>query len=186
MHGSIPDAVIRKLKLEELGRPGVEEYRKHEKFPVILVLDNIRSALNVGAAFRIADAFAAESIYLCGITATPPHREILKTSLGASESVAWRYFKFPSAACEVLEVNGYTIIPVEQTTANTPLQEMVFVPREKYAFVFGHEVSGVTDEIIQRCGRSIEIPQLGTKHSLNVATAIGIVLWEYVRTRVSS
>ncbi|MDX1479404.1 MAG: RNA methyltransferase [Saprospiraceae bacterium] len=170
---------MRKLKLHELDRPSLAEYQARDKRPVIVVLDNLRSGLNVGSIFRTADAFAIEKVLLTGITARPPHREIQKTAIGATESVAWEYVEDPVTALRALQEAGYEILPVEQTDQSVSLWE-VDVP-SKVVLVFGNEVDGVRDEILALAEQSIEIPQYGTKHSFNVAVSAGIVLWEVCR-----
>lgn len=169
---------MKKLKLEELGRITVDEFKDADKLPLCIVLDNIRSLHNVGSAFRTGDAFTVEKIYLTGITGTPPHREIQKTALGATESVAWVYMESVGAAINQLKQEGYNIVIVEQTTASVPLHQFVPEQGEKYALVFGNEVNGVSDEVIPLADLALEIPQHGTKHSLNVSVCMGIVLWE--------
>lgn len=171
---------MRKLKLEELGRISLEEYQQKPKIPIIAVLDNIRSALNVGSIFRTADAFAIEKIVICGISATPPNREITKTAIGATESVDWEYTESIHDAISKLKSEGYTIIGIEQTDQSMMLHE--FKPlQSKLVVVFGNEVDGVSDEIIDDLDFCIEIPQHGTKHSLNVSVCAGIVLWELAK-----
>ena len=172
---------MRKLLNRELGRKSVEQFRKSGKSPFVIVLDNVRSMSNVGSVFRSADAFLAESIYLCGITGVPPHPEIRKTALGATESVSWKYFKKTTNAISELKSVGFKIIGIEQAEGATSLND--FIPEEniKYALVFGHEVNGVDQEIINLCDHVIEIPQFGTKHSLNIAVSVGIVLWELTK-----
>ena len=174
---------MRKLKNSELGRKSVDQFRISEKSPFVIVLDNIRSHSNVGSVFRTADAFLTECIYLCGITAVPPHREIQKTALGATESVAWRYFKETCDAVMELKSQGYLIIGIEQAEGATGLGDFVVKTGSKYALVFGHEVNGVSQEIINECDYVVEIPQFGTKHSFNIAVSTGIVLWELNRSR---
>jgi 23S rRNA (guanosine2251-2'-O)-methyltransferase len=169
---------MRKLLNSELDRKSVEQFRKSEKSPFIIVLDNVRSQNNVGSIFRTADAFLSEAIYLCGITATPPNREINKTALGATESVAWKYFSKTSDAINELRASGYSIIGIEQAEGSVELQNLEIKKGEKYALVFGHEVNGVDQEILNLCDYCIEIPQFGTKHSFNIAISVGIVLWE--------
>ena len=173
---------MRKLQNRELGRKSVEQFRKSEKSPFVIVLDNVRSQSNVGSVFRTADAFLTESIYLCGITATPPHREIQKTALGATESVAWKYFKKTSEAISELRSQGYKIIGIEQAEGAIDLSEFEVKKNTRYALVFGHEVNGVDQEVLNECDYVIEIPQFGTKHSFNIAVSVGIVLWELNRT----
>jgi 23S rRNA (guanosine2251-2'-O)-methyltransferase len=172
---------MKKLKLEELGRISVNEFREAEKIPVCILLDNIRSLHNVGSAFRSADAFRIEKIYLTGITGTPPHREIQKTALGATESVPWAYQENPLDVANELRKQGYSILVIEQTTASVPLQEFTPKPSGKYCLVFGNEVNGVSEEVVTIADLAIEIPQAGTKHSLNVSVCLGIVAWEMFR-----
>lgn len=167
---------MRKLSTSELGRKSVSEFHLSKKTPVIIVLDNVRSGLNVGSIFRTADAFLFEAIYVCGITAQPPHKEILKTALGAHETVAWKYFSRTMDAIEELKKNQYQVAAVEQTDKSILLSD--FNPGKKTAIVFGHEVSGVNQEIIDACDVSIEIPQSGMKHSLNIAVCAGIVCYD--------
>jgi 23S rRNA (guanosine2251-2'-O)-methyltransferase len=170
-----------KLKLEELNRPTVEEFVAREKFPVIVVLDNIRSLNNVGSFFRTCDAFNVEALYLVGITATPPHREIQKTALGATHSVKWQYFETIHICLSALKADNYQVLAIEQATTTKFLQDVDFNAFKKIALVFGNEVDGVTQEVIDQADAVIEIPQFGTKHSLNVSVAGGAVLWEVVR-----
>jgi 23S rRNA (guanosine2251-2'-O)-methyltransferase len=169
---------MRKLLNKELERKTVEQFRKSVKSPFVIVLDNVRSQSNVGSIFRTADAFLTKAIYLCGITAKPPHREIQKTALGATESVDWKYFPETIDAIHNLKEEGYIIIGVEQTEGSVELQEMQIEKGEKYALVFGHEVNGVAQDVLDLCDHCIEIPQFGTKHSFNIAISAGIVLWE--------
>ncbi|HMV07910.1 MAG TPA: RNA methyltransferase [Cyclobacteriaceae bacterium] len=172
---------MKKLKLEELGRISVEEFKEAEKLPVCIVLDNVRSLHNVGSAFRTADAFRVEKIILTGITGTPPHREIQKSALGATESVAWEYFESASEAVKNLKAEGYEVLIIEQTTGSIPVHEFVPALEKKYCLVFGNEVDGVSDEVIALGDRALEIPQTGTKHSLNISVCLGIVTWELFR-----
>ncbi len=169
---------MRKLLNSELERKNLEQFRKSAKAPFIIILDNVRSQNNVGSIFRTADAFLTEAIYLCGITATPPHREIQKTALGATESVAWEYWDKTTDAVEYLKNKGYTIIGIEQAEGSVDLQNMKIDKKEKYALIFGHEVNGVDQYVLNLCDMVIEIPQFGTKHSFNIAISVGIVLWE--------
>ncbi|MEZ4996816.1 MAG: RNA methyltransferase [Bacteroidales bacterium] len=169
---------MRKLTNDELNRKSVSEYRASEKSPFIIVLDNVRSLNNVGSIFRTADAFLVEAVWLCGITATPPHREIHKTALGATESVEWRYFESPIAAVTELKERGYVIVSVEQADEAVRLDHFITEAGKRYALVFGHEIRGVTAEVVDLSDACIEIPQYGTKHSFNVAVSAGIVLWE--------
>jgi tRNA G18 (ribose-2'-O)-methylase SpoU len=168
---------MRKLLNSELERKTVEQFRKTKKSPFIIVLDNVRSQSNVGSIFRTADAFLTEAIYLCGITSCPPHREIQKTALGATESVSWKYFPETRQAITDLKEKGYKIIAVEQAEGSVELQNLKLLPDQKYALVFGHEVNGVDQEIVNSCDYCAEIPQFGTKHSFNIAISVGIVLW---------
>jgi tRNA G18 (ribose-2'-O)-methylase SpoU len=172
---------MRKLQNSELERKTVEEFRVSQKAPFTIVLDNVRSQSNVGSVFRTADAFLVEEICLCGITARPPHREIQKTALGATESVAWRYFKSTEEAVNELKERGHIIIAVEQAKGAIELQDVKIIPGKKYALIFGHEVNGVDQSIIDKCDHCLEIPQFGTKHSFNIAVSAGIVLWELCR-----
>ena len=172
---------MKKLKLEELGRISVDQFKESEKIPVCILLDNVRSLHNVGSAFRTADAFRVEKIYLTGITGTPPHRELQKTALGATESVDWEYLQSPATAIAELKSKGYKIVIVEQTTDSIPLQTFYGEPGIKYCLVFGNEVNGVSEAVIAIADSAIEIPQTGTKHSLNISVCIGIVVWELFR-----
>jgi tRNA G18 (ribose-2'-O)-methylase SpoU len=167
---------MRKLRNEELNRLSKAEFEKAEKTPIIIILDNIRSLSNVGAFFRTADAFRIEALYLCGITACPPHREIHKTALGADETVKWRYFETTEAACQALKADGYRIFAVEQVEGSVPLQDFKFEPHTSY--ILGNEVDGVGEEVLLYCEGAIELPQEGTKHSINVSVCAGIVMWE--------
>ncbi|HJZ39296.1 MAG TPA: RNA methyltransferase [Bacteroidales bacterium] len=172
---------MKKLLNEELNRKTIEEFKIAGKYPVMVVLDNVRSLNNIGSVFRTCDAFLVEGICLCGITATPPHREISKTALGATESVSWQYFDTTAGAISTLHNHGYRIYAVEQTVHSAALHEFSISREEKYALVFGHEIKGVEQEVVNRCDGAIEIPQHGTKHSLNIAVSAGIVLWEFFR-----
>jgi 23S rRNA (guanosine2251-2'-O)-methyltransferase len=172
---------MKKLKLDELGRISVDEFRDAEKLRVSIVLDNVRSLHNVGSTFRTADAFRIEKIFLTGITGTPPHREIQKTALGATESVAWEYAENSAVLIESLKAQGYTIIIIEQTSTSIPLHTFMPDPAEKYCLVFGNEVNGVHDDVIQHGDVAVEIPQTGTKHSLNISVCLGIVVWDIFR-----
>jgi 23S rRNA (guanosine2251-2'-O)-methyltransferase len=174
---------MRKLSMEELNRKSVEEFRDAQKIPIIVVLENIRSAYNVGSMFRTADAFLLEAIYICGYTAFPPHKEIRKTALGADETVEWKHFKKIGDAMEELKGKGYRVYAVEQAENSIPLQKLSY-DGSKVALVFGNEVTGVEQDTIIACDGCIEIPQLGMKHSLNVSVAAGVVLWELVRVKL--
>jgi len=165
--------------MEELNRKTVSEFRQSDKIPVIAVLENVRSAYNVGSVFRTADAFLLQSIYICGYTAKPPHKEIKKTALGAEETVDWKHFSSLSLAIDALKLEGYKIYAVEQTVNSVSLES--FVCPDKVAVVFGNEVTGVEQSTIALCDGTIEIPQLGMKHSLNISVAAGIVLWELAK-----
>ncbi len=173
--------MLRQLSLDELNRPSAADFQQRPKRPVCLVLDNVRSLANVGSAFRTADAFAVEKLWLCGITGTPPHKELLKTALGATETVAWEHAPDTAALLRELRAAGYRPVAVELAEGAEPLHQFRFDPAEKLALVFGHEVFGVSDEALAECAAAVEIPQTGTKHSLNVSVAVGIVLWEVVR-----
>ena len=175
---------MRKLSMEELGRKSVEELQSSEKIPVIVVLENIRSAYNVGSVFRTSDAFLIEAIYIIGYSAKPPHKEIKKTALGAEDVVNWKYFKTSLEAIEDLRKGSFKVYAVEQVEGSLLLQNVKIQSSEKLAIIFGNEVTGVEQSTIHECDGCIEIPQLGMKHSLNIATAVGVVLWELVRTRV--
>lgn len=166
---------MRKLSMEELNRLSKDQYKDVDKLPVVVVLDNIRSLSNVGSVFRSADAFRIGELFLCGITACPPHREIHKTALGADETVPWRYFTTTAEACEELRSMGYRIFAVEQVEGSVMLQN--FEAEPNMAFVLGNEVDGVSDEALPYCDGAVEIPQQGTKHSLNVSVCSGIIMW---------
>lgn len=170
---------MRKLKLDELGRISAEEYKGIEKHPIVVVLDNVRSMHNVGAVFRTSDAFLIDKIYLCGITATPPHKEIHKTAIGAENSVEWEYVKDSNELVAKLKKENYQIITIEQTEGSVLLNEFEVDHSQKYAIVMGNEVDGVQQSIIDECDTCIEIPQSGTKHSLNVSVCTGIILWKW-------
>jgi tRNA G18 (ribose-2'-O)-methylase SpoU len=169
---------MKKLMLDELNRISVDDFKSAEKLPVSILLDNVRSLHNVGSAFRTADAFRIEKIFLTGITGIPPHREIQKTALGATETVDWEYADNPSTLTYRLKQDGYTIVIVEQTTESIPLQKFTPTANTKYCLVFGNEVKGVSDAVIQHGDIALEIPQIGTKHSLNISVCLGIVVWE--------
>jgi 23S rRNA (guanosine2251-2'-O)-methyltransferase len=166
----------RKLKLQELGRMSVEEFKSSDKTPLIIVLDNIRSLNNVGSVFRTADCFRIEKIYLCGITATPPHRDIHKTAIGATESVEWEHVENTVELVKQLQSDGWKCYAIEQVEDSVSLEE--FEPAEKTAIIMGNEVDGVQQDVINSCDGTIEIPQFGTKHSLNISVCTGIVVWD--------
>lgn len=168
---------MRKLKLHELGRKSVEDFIQTEKFPLRVILDDIRSGHNVGSVFRTSDAFLVDRVYLCGKTPAPPHVEIYKTALGAEDSIRWEKCGSAIEAIEYCRKDGYTVIGLEQTTTSVPLHQAQFLPENKYALLLGNEVNGVDETALSLCDQIIEIPQLGTKHSLNVSVTAGIVLW---------
>ena len=169
---------MRKLENSELERKSVGDFKEATKTPIIIVLDDIRSLHNIGSVFRTADAFLIEKIYLCGITAIPPNKEIHKTALGATETVAWEYQKDVTAVIENLKKKGVSVFAVEQVEKAIFLQDFTVEPTKKYALIFGNEVFGVAQKAIEFCDGSIEIPQLGTKHSLNISVSAGIVVWD--------
>ena len=170
---------MRKITNQELGRPTVEEFAAMEKMAVTVVLDNVRSAQNVGAFFRTSDAFAVEKIILCGITATPPSREIHKSSLGAEFTVAWEHYQSTTEAVTALREQGYTALAIEQVEGAAMLDKLEIDPTKKYALVFGNEVLGVEQQVVDICDGAIEIPQVGTKHSINVSVCGGVVIWKF-------
>ncbi len=170
----------KKLSMDELNRLDVSTYKTTKKFPYVIVLDDIRSMNNIGSAFRTGDAFKCAAIHLCGITAQPPHREISKTALGADESVDWLYFVDAADSRKALREAGYQIVCVEQVQVSVSLEKFNPVQNQKYAFVFGNEVFGVNDAWIQEADFTLEIPQFGTKHSLNVSVSMGVVIWDFV------
>ena len=167
-----------KLKLDELNRVSVEEFKTQQKLPIVVVLDNVRSLHNVGSIFRTSDGFAVEQVVLCGITGQPPHREIEKTALGATQSIDWVYFESTVKAINDLREKGYQIIAIEQAKNSTSLNNFKTSPHKKYALIFGNEVNGVSDEAMALIDKCIEIPQFGTKHSFNIVVSAGIVLWD--------
>ncbi len=173
---------MRKLGMEELNRKTVDEFRRAEKIPVVVVLENIRSAYNVGSVFRTADAFLIEAIYICGYTAKPPHKEITKTALDAQNTVDWKYFENAKLAVADLQNQGYKIYAIEQVTNSISLESFPELNQNKVAFIFGNEVAGVEQATIEISDGCVEIPQFGIKHSLNISVAAGIVLWEVVRS----
>jgi 23S rRNA (guanosine2251-2'-O)-methyltransferase len=169
---------MRKLRNHELNRKSVEEFKKTEKLPLIIVLDNVRSLNNIGSVFRTSDAFLVYSVYLCGITACPPNKEIEKTALGATESVDWKYFENTLDAIKELQLQGYTILSIEQAENSISLENFFPQKDKKYALIFGHEVKGVKQEVVDLSDGCIEIPQYGTKHSLNISVSAGVVIWD--------
>jgi 23S rRNA (guanosine2251-2'-O)-methyltransferase len=172
---------MRKLLNEELGRLSVDAFKEVQKIPILVVLDNVRSLHNIGSIFRTADAFRLEGVYLCGITATPPHREIHKTALGATESVHWEYHEETTEVVRKLKEKNYRVFSIEQAEGAVSLDQIQLRGNQKYALVFGHEIRGVDQEVVDMSDQCIEIPQYGTKHSLNVSVAAGIVIWELFR-----
>tara|TARA_B110001454_G_C12530085_1_gene354844 strand:- start:184 stop:711 length:528 start_codon:yes stop_codon:yes gene_type:complete len=168
---------MRKLKNNELERINIEEFKRATKTPVTIILDNVRSAINVGSIFRTSDAFLIEKIILCGITAIPPDKEIRKTALGATDSVKWEFSENTIDAISKLKAEGYHIIGIEQTDKSTMLND-ISLPKKSIAIIMGNEVNGVAQEVINMCNEVIEVPQFGTKHSLNISVATGIVIWE--------
>jgi len=170
---------MRKLKITELNRINVDEFKEAKKLPLIVVLDEIRSLHNIGSVFRTSDAFRIESIYLCGITATPPHPELHKTALGAEFTVDWKYFENTLDAVDKLKSEGYIVYSIEQAEGSTMLNDLKLDHSKKYAIVMGNEVKGVQQEVIDNSDGCIEIPQYGTKHSLNVSVTTGIVIWDF-------
>lgn len=172
--------------MEELNRLSNEEYRKAGKLNIQVVLDNVRSQNNIGSVFRTCDAFRIGKLYLCGITSTPPHREIHKTALGAEDTVVWEYCTDTLEAIRKLKAEEYRIFAAEQASRKIYLNEFPEYPGEKLAFVFGHEVRGVDQAVLDACDGCVEIPQFGTKHSLNISVSVGIVLWEAVRRRIET
>lgn len=173
---------MRKITNQELHRPSAEEFAGMEKMPVVVVLDSVRSAQNVGAFFRTGDAFAVEKIVLCGITATPPSREIHKSSLGAEFTVSWEHYANTLDAVSALKEQGYTLVAIEQVEGAVMLDTLKVESAKKYALVFGNEVLGVEQSVVDVCDMAIEIPQVGTKHSINVSVCGGVVLWKFFET----
>ncbi|MBQ7494319.1 MAG: RNA methyltransferase [Bacteroidaceae bacterium] len=173
--------MYRKLKITEMGRMTVEQFRESEKLPLVVVLDSVRSLYNVGSVFRTGDAFRITGVVLCGITATPPNSEIHKTALGAEDSVAWRHFADTMEAVSWLKSEGYTLLAVEQCEGSTMLQDFHPIFSQKYAVVLGNEVKGVQQQVVDACDGCLEIPQFGTKHSMNVSVTAGIIIWHFVQ-----
>lgn len=169
---------MKKLSMEDLDRLSVRQYKKTEKSPLVLVLDNVRSMNNVGSAFRTADAFRIERIFLCGITGTPPHRDIQKTALGATDSVDWEYCLNTMEAIQKLKISDYQLCALEQVEGSVKLNDFSPEKGKKYALIFGNEVFGVEDDVLKTCDQVLEIPQLGTKHSLNISVSLGIAVWD--------
>ena len=175
----------RKLKITEMNRLTVEEFKEADKLPLVVVLDEVRSLHNIGAVFRTSDAFLVNKIYLCGITATPPNAEMHKTALGAENSVDWKYFSNTEDAVNELHAEGYEVFSIEQCEGSIMLGDIQLCKDKKYAIIMGNEVKGVKQEVVNMCDGCIEIPQYGTKHSLNVSVTAGIVLWEFANKMIS-
>lgn len=176
----------RKLKNIELNRLTVDEFKNASKLPICVVLDNVRSMLNVGSVFRTSDAFRIEQLLLCGITATPPHRDITKSAIGAEQAVDWQHFPSTVEAIKDLKSKGYVVLAIEQTDNSIMIDQYQFRDTEKCALVFGNEVEGVSDEVIALCDDVLEIPQLGTKHSLNISVCAGVVIWEAAKPHMNA
>ena len=172
---------MKKLKITEMNRLTVEEFKEEKKTPLVVVLDNVRSLHNVGSVFRTADAFLVEAVYLCGITSTPPHAEIHKTALGAENTVEWKHYEDTHIAVDELKSQGYTVFAIEQAEGSTKLPDLKLDRDEKYAVILGNEVKGVQQTVVDACDGCIEIPQFGTKHSLNVSVTSGIIIWEFFK-----
>lgn len=172
---------MRKLTIEELERMDVAAFKQAKKLPLVMVLDNVRSLHNVGSVLRTADAFRVEAVYMCGITATPPSAEIHKTALGAEDSVSWRHYADTLQAVRELREAGYVVLAVEQVEGSLKLGDFRFDPAKRYALVMGHEVKGVRQDVVDACHQALEVPQFGTKHSLNVSVTAGLVIWEVFR-----
>ncbi len=172
----------KKTKIQEMGRLSVEEFRQTDKLPLVVVMDHVRSLYNVGSVFRTSDAFRLQGVCLCGITATPPHAEIHKTALGAEDSVQWQYFQRTEDAVDFLHQHGYTVLAIEQCHGSQMLQDMKPEPGKKYAIIMGNEVKGVQQQVVDMCDGCLEIPQFGTKHSMNVSVTAGIVIWHFAKT----
>jgi tRNA G18 (ribose-2'-O)-methylase SpoU len=172
---------MKKRKITEMNRLTVEEFKDEKKTPLVVVLDNVRSLHNVGSVFRTADAFLVEAVYLCGITSTPPHAEIHKTALGAENTVDWKHFEDTHVALAELKAQGYTVFAIEQAEGSTLLPDLKLDATKKYAVILGNEVKGVQQSVVDACAGCIEIPQFGTKHSLNVSVTSGIIIWEFFK-----
>lgn len=172
---------MKKLTILEMGRINAEQFKAADKLPLVVVLDNVRSLLNIGSVFRTSDAFRVESIYLCGISSPPPSPEIHKTALGAEESVDWQYFEDTHEAVRSLQEAGYEVLAIEQCAGSTMLDEWTPDPTKRYAVVMGNEVKGVQQSVVDQCDGCLEIPQYGTKHSLNVSVTTGLVIWDFFK-----
>lgn len=177
---------MRKTPNSELQRLSINEFKQANKQPIVVVLDNVRSAYNVGAVFRTADAFLINAIYLCGITACPPHKEIRKTALGASDTIHWQYHADTLTLVQQLKNESYTVLAIEQADQSIALQNFTVDGTKKYAIVFGHEVKGVSQAVMDMIDHCIEIPQFGTKHSLNISVSVGVVLWDFSKQQIES
>ena len=176
---------MKKLRTIEMQRLSVEEFKEAEKLPLIVVLDDVRSMHNVGSVFRTGDAFRIEAIYLCGITSTPPSTEIHKTALGAEDSVNWKYFNTALEAVESLKAEGYEVYSIEQAHGSTKLQTFTPIYNKRYAVILGNEVKGVHQEVVDASDGCLEIPQFGTKHSMNVSVTAGIIIWHFAQTKIN-
>ncbi len=176
---------MRKLRTIEMNRLSIDEFKEAEKLPLVVVLDDVRSLYNVGSVFRTCDAFRVEAVYLCGITATPPHPEIHKTALGGEDSVTWRYFRTAEEAVDELHKNGYYVFAIEQVEGSMKLHKAEF-SHSPHAVVFGNEVKGVHQSVVDLCDGCLEIPQYGTKHSMNVSVTAGIVIWEFAKKKIEA
>ena len=172
---------MKKLKITEMNRLSIEEFKEEKKTPFVVILDNVRSLHNVGSVFRTADAFLVEAVYLCGITSTPPQAEIHKTALGAENTVDWKYYEDTHTAVDELKAQGYTVFAIEQAEGSTMLPDLKLDSSKKYAVILGNEVKGVQQSVVDACDGCIEIPQFGTKHSLNVSVTGGIIIWEFFK-----
>ncbi|MDD4994352.1 MAG: RNA methyltransferase [Paludibacter sp.] len=172
---------MKKLKITEMNRLTIEEFKEEKKTPFVVILDNVRSLHNVGSVFRTADAFLVEAVYLCGITSTPPQAEIHKTALGAENTVDWKYYEDTHVAVDELKAKGYTMFAIEQAKGSTMLPDLKLDSSKKYAVILGNEVKGVQQTVVDVCDGCIEIPQFGTKHSLNVSVTGGIIIWEFFK-----
>ena len=173
---------FKKLKNSELLRKSIDEFKRSKKIPLTIVIDNLRSLNNIGSIFRTADAFLIEEILICGISGTPPHRDIQKTAIGSTESVSWRYFKSSLDSLKYLKKKGIKIFSIEQTLNSISLKDFEVNKDSQYAFIFGNEVNGISQEVIDLCDGVIEIPQIGTKHSLNVSVTAGIIIWSFFKS----
>ena len=176
---------MRKLKNNELNRLNLEEFKNHKKTPIVLILDDVCSAHNVGSIFRTSDAFLIEKIFLCGITAKPPHKEIRKTALGSTNSVEWEYYKSTKDLINNLKEKGIEVIAIEQVEGSTSLEKFKPLKSKNYAFIFGNEVKGISQDIVNIADGVVEIPQFGTKHSLNISVSVGLLIWDFYSKTIS-